>query len=327
MPWSPDFMVAYEAALAGQPLMIRAARAKQGTFAALAASYFASPVFLTMKPSTKGVYRNAIDRLCRSTDKDGNEIGGKSAATLHREHVVKLMSGRAEKPESANLLRKVLRVMMNHAVEIGLRPDDPTRDVKAIRVRSDGFHSWTEAEIAQFEAHHPIGSRARLALALLLCTGQRRSDVVTMGKQHVDKNGTIHVRQIKTGAALAIPVNADLRAVIDATPSEHLTFLTTQFGRAFTAAGFGNWFREQCNDAGLPHCSAHGLRKAAARRLAEAGCTEHEIASITGHVSLREIVRYTKVADQARLAVAAMDKMRTPSVKPDARFDKNRKKQ
>jgi integrase len=143
----------------------------------------------------------------------------------------------------------------------------------------------------------------------------------------VDKNGTIHVRQIKTGAALAIPVHADLSAIIDATPSEHLTFLTTQFGKPFTAAGFGNWFREQCNEAGLPHCSAHGLRKAAARRLAEAGCTEHEIASITGHASLREIVRYTKAADQARLAVAAMDKMRTPTVKPDARFDKNRKKQ
>jgi integrase len=327
LPWSPQFMAAYEQAMAGQAPTIINAKAKPGSFAALAASYLTSSAFLTMKPSTKGVYRNAIDRLRASKDKDGNEIGTKSAATLKREHVVKLMAARAEKPESANLLRKVLRAMMQHAVETGLRADDPTRDVKAIRVKSDGFHSWTDAEIAKFEAHHGVGSRPRLALALLLYTGQRRSDVVTMGKQHVDGNGTIHVRQIKTGAALAIPVHADLKAIIDATPSEHLTFLTTQFGRPFTAAGFGNWFRDQCNDAGLPHCSAHGLRKAAARRLAEAGCTEHEIASITGHASLREIARYTKAADQARLAVAAMDKMRTPSVKLDARFDKNRKKQ
>jgi integrase len=327
LPWSPQFMAAYEQAMAGQAPTIINAKAKPGSFAALAASYLTSSAFLTMKPSTKGVYRNAIDRLRASKDKDGNEIGTKSAATLKREHVVKLMAARAEKPESANLLRKVLRAMMQHAVETGLRADDPTRDVKAIRVKSDGFHSWTDAEIAKFEAHHGVGSRPRLALALLLYTGQRRSDVVTMGKQHVDGNGAIHVRQIKTGAALAIPVHADLKAIIDATPSEHLTFLTTQFGRPFTAAGFGNWFRDQCNDAGLPHCSAHGLRKAAARRLAEAGCTEHEIASITGHASLREIARYTKAADQARLAVAAMDKMRTPSVKLDARFDKNRKKQ
>ena len=326
LPWSPEFMAAHEAAMAGQAYVIAAPRAKQGSFAALAASYFTSSAFLTMKPSTKGVYRNAIDRLCRSKDKDGNEIGSKSAATLQREHVLKLMAARAERPESANLLRKVLRAMMAHAVETGLRADDPTRNVKAIRVRSDGFHSWTDAEIEQFEAHHAIGSRPRLALALLLFTGQRRSDVVTMGKQHIDRNGAIHVRQIKTGAALAIPVHPTLKAIIDATLSDHLTYLTTAFGRPFTAAGFGNWFREQCNEAGLPHCSAHGLRKAAARRLAEAGCTEHEIASITGHASLREIVRYTKAADQVRLAVSAMDKMRTPTVKPSVRFDKKREK-
>ncbi|HWZ08961.1 MAG TPA: tyrosine-type recombinase/integrase, partial [Bradyrhizobium sp.] len=282
---------------------------------------------LTLKPSTKGVYRNAIERLCRSKDRDGNEIGSKGVATLQREHVVKLMAALAEKPESANLLRKVLRAMMTHAVESGLRADDPTRDVKAIRVKSDGFHSWTDAEIAQFEEHHAIGSRPRLALALLLYTGQRRSDVVTMGKQHIDKIGAIHVRQIKTGVVLAIPLHSDLKAIIAATPSEHLTFLTTQFGKRFTAAGFGNWFREQCNQAGLPHCSAHGLRKAAARRLAEAGCTAHEIASITGHASLREIVRYTKAADQARLAVSAMHKTETPTVKPKQRFDKMREKQ
>ena len=89
-----------------------------------------------------------------------------------------------------------------------------------------------------------------------------------------------------------------------------------------------NWFREECDKAALHHCSAHGLRKAAARRLAEAGCTAHEIAAITGHASLREIVRYTKAADQRKLAAAAMEKAetRTSSVKPDIRFDKKREK-
>jgi integrase len=326
LPWSPEFMAAYEAAMAGQGPVVGLRMPKPGSFAALAASYFASPNFLTMKPSTKNVYRNAIDRLCQSKDKDGNESGTKSATTLRREHIVKMMAARANKPESANLLRKVLRAMMQHAVEIGLRAEDPTRDVKAIRVKSDGFHSWTDAEIARFEALHAIGSRPRLALALLLYTGQRRSDVVTMGNQHVDRNGAIHLRQKKTGAVLAIPMHSALVEIIDATPSNHLTFLTTQFGKPFTAAGFGNWFREQCNEAMLRHCSAHGLRKAAARRLAEAGCTAHEIASITGHASLREIDRYTKAANQVRLAVSAMHKTETPSVKPGPKFDKKRKK-
>ena len=206
---------------------------KPGTFRALAVSYFNSIGFRSMKPSTQSVYRNAVERLCQ-------EHGDKGAATLQREHVITLMAAKAEKPESANLLRKVLRAMMAHAVEIGLRRDDPTRDVRAIRVKSDGFHSWTDDEIAQFEKRHKIGSRPRLALALLLYTGQRRSDVVRMGRQHIDKSGAIHVRQLKTGAELAIPVHAALGAIIAGTPGDHLTFLTTQFGRPFTAAGFGN---------------------------------------------------------------------------------------
>jgi integrase len=122
-----------------------------------------------------------------------------------------------------------------------------------------------------------------------------------MGRQHV-RNGAISVRQQKTGAALEIPIHQDLQRVFDATPSEHLTFLVTEFGKPFTPAGFGNWFRERCDEAGLKRCSAHGLRKAACRRLAEAGCTAHQIAAISGHASLREVERYTKAADQARLA-------------------------
>src|SRR5262245_51575070 len=98
-------------------------------------------------------------------------------------------------------------------------------------------------------------------------------------------------------------------ALLPTSPSDHLTFLTTAFGKPFTAAGFGNWFREQCDAAGLPHCSAHGLCKTAARRLAEAGCTEHEVAAITGHASLKEVQRYTRAADRTKLAVAAIKKV------------------
>lgn len=199
---------------------------------------------------------------------------------------------------------------MKHAVEIGLRADDPTRDVRSIRVKSEGFHSWSDAEIAQFEKRHPIGSRARLAFALLLYTGQRRSDIVRLGRQHV-RAAVLTVRQQKTGTELLIPVHPVLQAILNDTPKDNMTFLTTQFGKPFTSNGFGNWFRDQCNTAELPQCSAHGLRKAAARWLAEAGCTAHEIASITGHASLKQVAHYTKAADQGRLASAAMEKVKT----------------
>jgi integrase len=314
LPYSPEFMAAYEAALAGQPLPVGANRARPGTMAALALSYFASPAYRGLRPSTQRRRRLAIERLCR-------DHGDRRAADMRRDHVVKLMARVADKPGAANELRDVLRAMMRHAIDIGLRADDPTHAVKAIRIKTAGHHSWSDEEIAQFEQHHPVGSRARLALALLLYTGQRRGDIIRMGPQHI-RAGTLHVTQEKTGAVLAIPVHPELEAVIAATPSSHLTFLTTRYGSPLTPTAFSDWFRLECDKAGLPHCSAHGLRKAAARRLAEAGCTAHEIGAITGHASLAELVRYTKAADQRRLAEAAMAKTRTSVGKPTARFAK-----
>jgi integrase len=307
-PYSPQFMADYEAAMAGQPLPVGVKRARPGTMWALALSYFASPEFRGLRQSTQRAYRGTIERVCR-------EHGDKRAADLRREHVVRLMTARVGEPGAANALRVVLRVMMKHAVEIGLRADDPTREVKPVRIKSDGHHSWTDDEIAQFERHHPIRSRARLALALLLYTGQRRGDVIRMGAQHI-RNDALHVKQEKTGTELIIPVHPDLAVILAAGPRDHLTFVTTRQGGPFQGSAFSRWFRQQCDRAGLPHCSAHGLRKAAARRLAEAGCTAHEIGAITGHASLSELVRYTRAADQKRLAETAMTKTRTSSGKP-----------
>jgi integrase len=315
LPWSPAFMAAHEKAMAGQPLVIGAARVVSGSLRALAVSYYQAFAFNAMQPRTQRVYRNTIDRLCEQTDKVGKKIGDHPAALIEREHIVRLMATMAaDKPEAANMLRRVLRAMFAHAVEDGWRKEDPSRDVKAIRSKTDGFHSWSEAEIEQFEKHHKPGSRARLAFALLLYTGQRRGDTVRMGRQHV-RDGVLFLRQQKTGTELSLPLHPELQRVIADTPKRDMTYLTTQFGRPFTSNGFGNWFRDQCNAAGLPQCSAHGLRKAAARRLAEAGCTAHEIAAITGHASLKQVAHYTKAADQQRLATAAMEKVsRTRSV-------------
>ena len=302
LPWSPDFMAAYQEAITGQPVAPGATRIKLGSIRALTVSYYGSIAFSSLSRRSQYVRRTLLDRFCQ-------EHGEKSAATLKREHIVKLMAVRAAKPESANALRKALRALMQHAVEIGMRSDDPTRDVRAIPSKTQGFHPWAETEIALFEQRHPIGTKAQLAMALLLYTGQRRSDAIRMGRQHV-RDGLIHVRQGKTGEELVLPIHSELASIIAASTTGQMTFLTTQFGRPFTSAGFGNWFRDQCDAAGLPQCSAHGLRKAAARRLAEAGCTAHEIASITGHASLKEIARYTRGADQRRLAQRAMDKIK-----------------
>ena len=303
LPYSKEFMDAYVQAMAGQaPCPIVERPARPGTINALAISYLSSTAFGSLAKSTQAPYRNFVAQFCK-------EHGDYRVDTLQREHIVRMMDRRST-TGAKNRLRKVLRAMMQHAVAVGMRSDDPTRDVKAVAGKAGGgHHPWTEEEIAQFENCHPIGSRARLAQALLLYTGQRRGDIIRMGRQHV-RDGMLQVKQEKTGAQLSIPVHPDLQEIIDASVTG-LTFLTTKWGKGWHPAAFTNWFGKQCKVAGLRKCSAHGLRHAAARRLAEAGCTAHEIAAITGHASLREVQRYTKAADQKRLAAAAMQKMRT----------------
>jgi integrase len=308
LPGSPEFNEAYERALAGSAMLpaIGIKRVRVGSVGALALAWFNSPEFLTLKPATRRTYRLIIEKFTQ-------QHGDKPLALLKREHVRAMLTERIRRPAAANHWLRLVKSMMHFAVTEGMRADDPTVGVDFIAHKSTGFHTWTEDEIAQFEAHHLVGTKARLALALLLYTAQRRSDVVKMGRQHV-RNGVVHVRQQKTGTMVPIPIHRELQAALDAIASGHLTFLVTEYGKPFTAAGFGGWFRERCDEAGLPkRCTSHGLRKAACRRLAEAGCSANVIASISGHVTLREVERYTKAADQermARLGMAAMLKSR-----------------
>ena len=214
-----------------------------------------------------------------------------------------------DRPDAWNNLRKALRQVFKYAVEHNHLETNPMNDVPKLASKNkDGFHTWTIEEVEQFENSHAIGTKARLALALLLFTSQRRGDVVRMGRQHI-KDGWLKVRQQKTGKALEIPVIPELQRIIDASPTGDLTFLVTEYGKPWSNAGFGNKFRDWCDTAGLPQCSAHGLRKAAAAKLAELGCTAHEIMAITGHESLKEVERYTKAAEQKLLAKSAMRKL------------------
>jgi integrase len=321
LPGTEAFMSAYAAALDGEAprVEIGAARTKPGTLSAAIVSYYASVAFLNLAPGTRRMRRNILERFRA-------EHGDKRIALLQRRHIADILAKKASStPAAAQVFLKVIRGLMQHCQSIGLRDDDPTFGIKNVKLRSEGIYTWTEKDIAKFEAAHPIDSRPRLAMALLLYTGQRRSDVVRLGRQHL-RDGLLHLRQQKTGAVLAIPVHPALVEILSATPTNNLTFLVTRDGSPFTPAGFGNHFREWCDKAGLPkECSAHGLRKAACRRLAEAGCSALEIMAISGHTSLREVQRYCAAADQARMARSAMASVsaafatttRTSSGKPE----------
>ena len=300
LPWSPSFMAAYEAAMSGPRTAVGAGRVKPGSVAAVVAEYFDSQSFFTSKsPGTQRMRRGILERFRA-------RYGDRPFALLPAEWIELLLDEKP--PHAARSWLATLRSLCQFAVKRRYVRTDPTANIKQRAIKGDGFHTVTEEEIAQFEAHYPIGSKARLALALLLYTGQRRSDVVRMGRQHI-RDGVLTVKQQKTGITLAIPVHPHLQTVLDATPSEHLTFLVTATGKPYGGNAFTEQFRKWCDAAGLPQrCKPHGLRKAACRRLAEAGCSGNEIMAISGHATMKELVRYTKAADQARLARNALAK-------------------
>ena len=305
LPWSPSFMAAYEAACAGPRTAIGAGRIKQGSVAAVVAAYLDSQQFFGSKAAgTQRMRRGILERFRAA-------YGDRPFALLPPAWIETLLDGKP--PFAARSWLATLRSLCQFAIKRGLLRTDPTANIKLRTVKSDGFHCWTDAEIAQFEAYYPIGSKPRLAFALLLYTTQRREDVVKMGPQHIrqtDDGPALYVKQKKTGVELLLPIYPELRAVLDATPCGHLTYLVTETGKPFGDNHFSQKIREWCDAAGLPkHCSAHGLRKASCSRLAEAGCSGPEIMAHSGHGTLKELVRYTRGADQAKLARNAMARM------------------
>jgi integrase len=302
IPGSPEFMNAYQDAVAGAAVEPRQAReAKTGSFRHLCVLYYGSATFKRLDPATQAWRRRALDSICEKN-------AHKPVALMEARHVRSLRDERADQPGAANQRLKALKALFAWACEDepNLAQHNPTIGVKKIKYATSGHHSWTANEIKQYRDRHPIDSKARLALDLMLYTGGRREDAVRLGPQHV-RNGRVRFTQAKNEhrapIEVDIPLHPELAATIAATRPGHLTFLITEHGKPFTPAGFGNAMRDWCDQANLHHCSAHGLRKACAVVLAEAGATAHQIASITGHQSLEEIERYTRAAERKLLLI------------------------
>lgn len=309
LPGSEEFMQAYQAALSGKtepPAQSKQSPASRGSFRALCIAYYAGVKFKRLDDSTKSWQRRSLDAIAA-------KHGDNPVAQLEARHIRKWRDEKSETPAAANTMLKALRALFAWAEEHEEADRNPARGVKNVEYNAKGFHSWTMSEVAQFEHQHPVGTMARLAMAVLLYTTGRREDAVRLGPQHL-KNNRLQFTQAKNEhrkpIEIDIPVHPDLAGIIAATPLVgHGTFLVTEYGKPFTAAGFGNKFRQWCDEAGLPHCTAHGLRKATATRLAERGATPHEIMAITGHRTLEEVERYTRAAQRSGLADSAMSKL------------------
>jgi integrase/recombinase XerD len=304
-----EFLAAYTAAVNAHIAAPRQTQeAKAGSFRHLCVHYYQSATFRALDLATQSWRRRSLDSIC-------GKHADKPVRLMLSRHIRKLRDELKDTPGAANQRLKALKALFAWACEDEpeLAPQNPTLGVKKLRYATRGHHSWNADEIKQYRDRHQVGSMARLALDLLLYTGGRREDAVRLGPQLV-RDGRIRFTQAKnehrSPIHVDIPVHPELAAAIAATPSGHLTFLITKYGRPFTPAGFGNAMRDWCNQANLRHCSAHGLRKACATALAEAGATAHEIASVTGHQSLEEIERYTRAAERKQLADRAMKKFK-----------------
>jgi integrase len=315
-PWTLEFMAEYDTAK-GETLPTQRKGITLGTWRWLCVKYFSECAeYKRLDARTQHVRRQILEGTFEEPIAPGSPKHFRDfpLSRMTADAVEVLRDRKIHTPESANARIKAMRQVFKFGVKKKLAPRNPARDVEYFKSGSEGFHTWTPGEVQQFEERHPIGTKARLALALLLFTGQRRSDIIRFGKQHA-KGGkltfTQHKGRNRKPKRLTLPILPELQQVIEGTACGDLTFLVNDWGRPFTDAGFGNKFRDWCNQAGLQHCSAHGLRKAGATIAANNGATSRQLMAIFGWDTLKEAERYTRNADQQRLAEDAMPLLRT----------------
>lgn len=317
-PGTAEFQRQYDALNEGRDSLTSDGRnvVRSGTWRWLCTRYFGSLDFEQLDPETQRVRRRILENTCLEPWEPGSSktFGNAPIAAMTPFAISVLRDRKKGLPEAQRgRLKAIARVF-----DWAMRPEssvtgitsNPAKAVRRPKENVDGgFHSWTPEEVEQFERAHEIGTKARLALALFLFTGQRKSDVVVFGRQHV-RSGVLTFTQRKNRnrnpVKLELPILPALQTIIDASPTGDLTFLVTEFGKPFSAKGFGAKFRVWCDQAGLHHCTAHGLRKAGAVIAAHNGATPHQLMAIFGWRTLKEAERYTKAADQKRIAAAAM---------------------
>lgn len=312
-PGTEEFLAEYKAALEASQEDVNLG-GKPNTYSWLMVRYFESAEFKSLDPQTQRTRRGILESTCLEkvvadsaetfADFPLNRLTSKAIRVLRDRKVLQGF------PDAANNRLKAIRRMFAWAVEDEVVDTNPARDVSYARTATSGHHTWTDDEILRFQQRHPPNTKAGLALALLSYTGVRRSDVVRLGRQHM-RDGWLKFRTFKgrnsNPVTVEIPVLGPLKEALEAGPTGDMTFLMTEYGRPFTAPGFGNWFRDRCNEAELPHCSAHGLRKAGATLAAENGASTHELMSIFGWLTLQQAERYTRAAQRRKLAARAPD--------------------
>lgn len=305
----------------------------KGTLGWLGAQYFRlSKEFKALAKESRRARRNCLEECFREplSDDDPDLMGNCPLKYVSVQKIRRLVDLKSDQPGAAANRRKHLSTLCAWGVKHDYLASNPARDVEAIKkAKGGGYYTWTVPDVLQFRNHHGVGSKAVLALALLLFTGARRQDMVTFGKQHIRGGWLRYVpqktlyRRRDVSQKPWLPILAD---IVAASPCGSLTFLETEQGKGFTPAGFGNKMREWCDEAGLFQCAAHGLKKAGATLAAENGATTSQLMAMFDWSTISQAEVYTRAADRKRLAGEGMnlinldqsanDECRTATVAP-----------
>lgn len=306
-----EFNAQYEAALEG-----RAAPKNgppSGSLAWLLDQYRDTSAWRDLSLATRRQRENIFKHVI-------NASGRKPFVRIKESDIVAGRDRRSTTPAQARNFLDAMRGLFRWAKSKGHVTVDPTQNVEnPARPQSGGFPVWTEDDVEAYERKWPAGSRQRVWLHVMLYTGLRRGDAVTLGRQHV-KDGVATLRTEKSQGAVTVtlPILPALSETLKAGPTGDLTFICGERGQPLTKESFGNMFSEACRAAGVQK-SAHGVRKIGATRAADNGATEAELEAIFGWRGGGMASLYTRAANRARLAKAAMEKLSGTSIpSPDS---------
>ncbi|HEY7243368.1 MAG TPA: tyrosine-type recombinase/integrase [Xanthobacteraceae bacterium] len=299
---TPEFETEYRAAISGSP-QTQQQGPSTGSLAWLIERYRETEAWRSLSLATRRQRENIL-RSVQAT------AGNTPYTRIDRATIIAGRERRAHTPHQARHFLDAIRGLFRWAVKAQLVKNDPTGGVdNPPRKKGDGFLPWTEDHVAAYEQRWPIGTRQRVWLDVLLYTGLRRGDAVRFGRQHV-RDGIGSIKTEKSGFTIEVtlPILPVLAKTLAKGPCGDLTFIANQRGRPMGKESFGNEFKQACRAAGVPG-SAHGVRKIAATRAANAGATVAQLEAIFGWQGGAMASLYTRGADRVRLAKEAMHKL------------------